>query len=190
MKRISIYLAGNVRKNNDENGDDSWRNEFKEKLRGKLKGVDIRFLDPTISPPVIKDSYSVFARDLYLVANCDFIVVEGRDKQGIGAGIEMLTAKMHGVPVLVVVSKKSYYRSIPNYFIGRLSQKQIDNWIHPFMFSLSDAIVENPEEAAKWIKEHLNEKKKIKDISVINKAIEYYKKTHYEKDDQAKDAFE
>ena len=189
--KVAIYLAGNVNKHNSkENEDDSWRGEFKETLNEKLKDINIRFLDPTIRRDDTKDHYSIFAQDCFFVANCDFVVVQGKDKQGIGTGIEMLTAKMHGVPVIAVVPKKSYYRLIDPYSMKKLTQEEIANWIHPFMSSLSDVIVENLDEAANWIKEHLNEKKQIKDHSIINEAIDYYKKHHYDKDEQAKDAFE
>jgi hypothetical protein len=189
MKKISIYLAGNVRKTKGEE-DDSWRNKFKEKLTERLKDIDVRFIDPTNRPDSIKDSYSIFARDVYLTSTCDFILVEASNKTGIGVGVEMFIAKTNGIPVVSVVPKGSYYRSTDHRLSEVLSKEQIDNWIHPFILGLSDVIVENLDEATKWIKEHLNEKKKIKDISVIKEAIEYYKKTHYDKDGHARNAFE
>ena len=190
MKKISIYLAGNVRKINTKDEDDSWREEFKRDLKEKLDGIDVKFLDPTMRLEHIKDSYSIFAQDVFFVANCDFVLVEGKNKVGIGVGVEMLTAKMHGIPVISIVPKGSYYRSMDQYSAKRLSVELKKNWVHPFMLNLSDIIVEDLGEAAKWIKEHGKEKKKIKNHSVINEAIEYYKKTHYHNDEQAKDAFE
>lgn len=190
MKKISIYLAGNVRKYNSIKEDDNWREAFKEKLKDRLKNVDIRFLDPTVVPEGIKDSYSVFSKDIFFVANCDFVVVEASNKTGIGTGIEMLTAKMHGVPVIAVVPKDSYYRKTAIYFMNRLTAEELEKWIHPFLGTLSDLIVEDLEGAAEWITEHLNKKKEIKNISIINDAIEYYKENIYDKDEQAKKAFE
>lgn len=189
--RISIYLAGNVRKHKSkEHEDDKWREIFKKKLKAKLKDIDIRFLDPTIVPDGIKDSYSLFTKDVFFVANCNFVVVEASSKTGIGTGIEMLTAKMHGVPVISVIPKNSYYRKTAKSFMKRLSEKELESWIHPFMLTLSDFIAQDLDEAARWISEHLNERKKIKDSSVINEAIAYYRKHHYHKDQQAKNAFE
>ena len=187
--RVSIYLAGNIEKINHKIENSTWREGFKEKLRESLTGVDLKFLDPSVRRDDTKHTYSIFAQDVFFVANCSFVVVYGSKKQGIGTGIEMLTAKMHGVPVISVVPKNSYYRCPDKASMERLSEKDVENWVHPFMLNLSDVIVENLDQAAEWIKEHLNEKKKIKDHSVINKAIEYYKKNHYDKDEQAKEAF-
>jgi len=185
---VSIYLAGNV-SNIKGNEDDSWREEFKVKLKERLDGIDARFLDPTVRLEHIKDSYTVFAQDVFFASNCDFVIVEAKNKVGIGVGVEMVAAKMHGVPVISVVPKESYYRSIDRYSEKNLSAELKSNWIHPFVQSLSDVIVENLDEAAKWIKEHINEKKKIKDHSVINEAIDYYKRYHYDNDEQAKEVF-
>jgi hypothetical protein len=182
-------MAGNVRKVSKEPEDDSWRNEFKKKLKEKLKNIDISFVDPTNRPDIIKDSYAIFTRDMYLTSNCNLIVVEASSKTGIGVGVEMLIAKMNSIPVVSVVPKNSYYRAMDKHLKGKLSKEQRDRWIHPFMLSLSDAVVENLDEAAKWISEHLKEKKKIKDISIINDAIKYYRKNYYDKDEQAKSAF-
>ena len=184
---IKMNITG--RETIDSNEDGSWRKEFMEKLRDCLKDIDLKLIDPSIRTESIEESYSIFAQDCFFVANCDFVVVQGKDKQGIGTGIEMLTAKMHGVPVIAVVPKKSYYRLPDKEAMKYFTKEKMDNWIHPFMSSLSDVIVEDLDTAAAWIKEHLNEKKQIKDVSVINEAIEYYKKHHYEKDEQAKDAF-
>jgi hypothetical protein len=187
--KVSIYLAGNVSKINSEE-DDSWREAFKKELKEKLDGVDVKFLDPTVRLGHLKDSYSVFAQDIFFTANSDFVIVEAMNKVGIGVGVEMVAAKMHGVPVISVVPKNSYYRSIDQYSVKHLSEEIKNNWLHPFLSSLSDVIVEDLDQAAVWIKEHLNEKKKIKDHSVIEEAIKYYKEHHYHNDDQAKEAFE
>ncbi|MBW3012331.1 hypothetical protein KY311_04040 [Candidatus Woesearchaeota archaeon] len=186
--KISIYLAGNVAKVTG-NEDDSWRDNFKEKLGERLGDINTIFLDPTQRPETVTDSYSIFCQDIFFCANCDFVVVEAMSKVGVGVGVEMLTAKMHGVPVVSIVPKNSYYRSTDKYSAKVLKDEMRENWLHPFMESLSDAVVEDLDSAANWIKEHLSEKKEIKDHSIINQAIDYYRKNHYDKDDQAKDAF-
>ena len=48
----------------------------------------------------------------------------------------------------------------------------IKDWIHPFIFSMSDFILENISEIGS-IKEDLKSRK-IKDILIINESIKYY----------------
>ncbi len=186
--KISVYLAGNVKKFGHNIEDSSWRKGFKEKL--KVDGAEVKFLDPELRPHSIQDNYSIFAQDVFLVANCDFVVVYAKEKTGIGAGVEMLVAKMKGVPVISVVPEKSYYRAPDRNAIKNFPEEQINKWMHPFISCLSDVVVENIDEAAKWIREHLDKRKKIKNHEVVDEAIEYYKRMHYENDERAKEAFE
>lgn len=91
----------------------------------------------------------------------------------------MVIAKMHGVPVISVVPKESYYWKTNIKYFGHA----IDEFIHPFVHSLSDAMVESVEEAAEWIKAHLEKPKKIKDSGMIDNAIKYYKEHQLHKDE-------
>lgn len=181
MKRVSIYLAGNVRTENHE--DVHWRKEFIDILKRELPDIELIFLDPTHRGDEISDCLGTFGRDAFCVSSCDFVIVDARERQGIGTGAEMVIAKMHKVPVIAVVPKETYYRKSRIGYYGRV----IDDFIHPFVHSLSDAIVETVEEAAYWIKEYLENPKKIKDSSVIENAIKYYKEHQLHKDEPMKD---
>ncbi len=177
MKRISIYLAGNVRTDNHE--DVFWRDEFKEVLEKELEGVEVIFFDPTHRSDDVSDCLGTFGRDALCVSSCNFVIVDARERQGIGTGAEMVIAKLHGVPVISVVPKETYYRKASVKYYDRI----IDDFIHPFVHSLSDTMVETVEEAAHWIKEHLESPKRIKDSSLIENAIKYYKEHQMHKDE-------
>ncbi len=74
--------------------------------------------------------------------------VDARDRRGLGVGAEMMWAKLHRIPIVTWAPKNSHYHKTHT----RLLDVPVKNWVHPFIESLSDALVENLEEGAEWIK--------------------------------------
>lgn len=179
MKKITIYPAGGVQKGAKDNGKVSWTEEDMELFRKKLSPHKVHFIDPRYRNDVVKDSLAVFGRDLMAVRISDFVVVDARHKRGIGVGQEMLFAKMNKVPVIAVAPKNSHYVRGKLEYLGQ----KVENYIHPFLFSTSDAIVENFEQAAEWIKRFLEKPVEVKDISITEKAIKEYMQKYMHKDD-------
>jgi hypothetical protein len=63
----------------------------------------------------------------------------------------------------------------------------VENWIHPFVESLSDAIVETLSEGAHWIRKFSMFKNlKIKDIEFIQSTMAYYHDTQLQYDEPMK----
>lgn len=181
MRTITIYPAGGVKKGNDEREKEkvSWTEEDMELFKQKLMPVKVNFIDPRYrNDSLLKDFTSFFGRDLMAVKVSDFIVVDARQKRGIGVGQEMLFAKMHKIPVISVAPRNSHYIKKAEY-LG----KEVSNYIHPFLYATSDAIVDDFEKAAEWIRDFLESPKEIKDISVTEKAIEEYMKKYMTDDD-------
>jgi hypothetical protein len=57
---------------------------------------------------------------------------------------------------------------------------EVDNWVHPFIESLSDHIAENLTDAANWIQKHINaETGPVKDAEFIHQAMAFYRSTQY-----------
>ncbi len=179
MKKITIYPAGGVQKGAKDNGKVSWTEEDMELFRKKLSPHKVHFIDPRYRNDVVKDSLAVFGRDLMAVKVSDFVVVDARQRRGIGVGQEMLFAKMNSVPVITVAPKNSHYVRDFVHYLGQ----DIRNYVHPFVSCTSDVIVENFEQAAEWIKSFLENPKEIKDISITEKAIDAYMKKYMDKDE-------
>ena len=86
---------------------------------------------------------------------------------GAGGAQEMVIAKYFKKPVVTVLPKDSHHRRSNLTF----HEKTIKDWIHPFIFTFSDFIIESIDGFGQ-VKNKLFTSK-IKDISVIDDAIEY-----------------
>lgn len=163
---VKIYLCGSVKKDK-QNKKVCWSEGDKEVIR-RVLGNEVELFDPQGNPER-PDPFAAFGVDLNDVKQADFILVDARQRRGVGIGAEMAIAKMLKKPVVAVVPRNSHYRRDFLYHFGQ----EIRDWQHPFIFGLSDAMVESVEEAAKWVKDFLENPKPVKDSSVIEKAIEY-----------------
>jgi hypothetical protein len=184
MKTINIYPAGGVQKGENDEKKVSWTEEDMNIFRRKLAPAKVNFIDPRYRNDNLNDSIAVFGRDLMAVKVSDFVVVDGRQKRGIGVGQEMLFAKMQGIPVITIAPKGGHYAKGKIYYLGQ----HVEEYIHPFVFATSDAIVENFEQAAEWIKGFLEKPVKIKNSRIIEEAMDIYMKKYMDKDDPIKDA--
>lgn len=170
---MKVYLAGSVKKGDKDNRPIlSWRETYKEKLKS-LKGLE--FLDPSFMSKYADNPLFVFGGDCSMIKNSDLVLVCGENKLGIGTSQEILVAKYFKKPVISIVPKKSHHRRYNLSFRGKI----IKEWIHPFIFSSSDLIVENVDDAIPWIQEYIQNpnSKKIKNITVIDKGIENFENT-------------
>jgi len=166
MSKI-IYLAGSVPKGNEEAKFDNWRIEYKEVLK---KHFQAEFIDPYDHHSYVdeNDSLLVFGIDSNHIKTSDFIVVNAESKLGAGTSMEMVVAKYFKKPVVTVLPKDTYHRR-SNLIFG---PNHVKDWVHPFIHSFSDFIIENIVEIEK-IKDKIFSSK-IKTISVIDDAIKYF----------------
>ncbi len=184
MKTINIYPAGGVQKGENDKGKVSWTDEDMNLFKRKLAPANANFIDPRYRNDDLNDHFAVFGRDLMAVKVSDFVVVDGRQKRGVGVGQEMMFAKLQGIPVITIAPKESHYRKGKLHYLGQ----QVDDYIHPFIFSTSDVIVENFEEAAEWIKNFLEKPVKIKDGKLLEEAMDIYMKKYMADDDPVNNA--
>ena len=109
------------------------------------------------------------------------VFVDVRQRRGLGVGAEMMWAKMNRIPVVTLCPLESHYQKTQVHLLG----VPLNNWIHPFVDSLSDKIVTTVEEGAKWIYSFMMKKEmklRIKGPEFINEAMTYYRDTQYSKD--------
>lgn len=137
---IKVYLAGKVPKGADQGATKPWRDAYREVLA--LRGLLVEILDP--DDPSLDESFpeAVFGHDCWLISNSDVVVVNATEKLGVGTSQEMLIAKHFGKPVLTVLPKDSHHRRSNL----KMHAKTVPDWIHPFIYQTSDAIIESLDE--------------------------------------------
>ncbi len=179
MKSISIYLAGNIQKGHEKESQIYWTSDDQEFLVGNLKDIDVSLLNPAIREDDLSDQHAVFGRDMMQVFCSDLVFVDARERRGLGVGAEMMWAKMNSIPVLTLASKDSHYCKSEVELLG----KKVEGWIHPFVFSLSDCIVEDLHQAVAWIESFcIGDMRAIKGPEDICDAMKYYREKSFSKD--------
>lgn len=180
---VALYLSGSIKKGNTDTRDSFWTPDDIELIRSLLKPMDVHFLNPASRSDDLSDFLGTFGRDLFQVAAADAILVDVRDRRGIGVGSEMTVAKALGVPVISLCPDNSHYRRRDFVFM----EQQLDEWTHPFVYGLSDVIVENLKEACAWlvdrdVSQRPAAERLMHSGETVNKAIRHYLKTQLERD--------
>jgi len=161
-----IYLAGDLPKGDEEaKGFVNWRQRYKHALEEVFDGV--KFIDPWRPEKDENDPVAVFGEDCKSIKEADLIVIKAEEKLGAGTSMEFVIAKYFNKPVVTVIPKDSHHRRSNLYFAGVL----VEDWIHPFIFAMSDFVVEKIDDVAK-IKDRVL-KSTPKDITFIDQAIRH-----------------
>jgi hypothetical protein len=176
MRTVALYLSGSIRKGKEDEAKLCWGKEERDFIRNELEGYDVVLLDPQFGGDHLKDAQAAFGRDMMLVTSSDVLLVDARQRRGVGVGTEMLMAKLRGIPVVSIVPKNTHYHRDRIEYLGT----EVRNYQHPFVFSLSDAVVEDLAAAMEWVKDHLLSPRPVKGIHVIEDAIRQYRQAHFE----------
>ena len=178
MKTIHIYLAGTIKKGKEEEHELTWTEQHKELLQNQLS-CSVVFLNPAYRSDDLSDQVSVFGRDLFQVFSSNLVLVDARERRGLGVGAEMMFAKMHRIPVVSWLPNDSHYNREEIHFLGQT----VKSWIHPFVFNLSDYLAPSLEDAASWIeKELLPDNVHIKGPESLREAMSHYLETQLKQD--------
>lgn len=179
-RKVAIYLAGSIKKGNERSEETYWTDEDMIFIKKALGKFDVSFLNPAFRTDDLSDQFSVFGRDMLQVFSSHFVFVDARDRRGLGVGAEMMWAKVNKIPVLTLAPKNSHYHKENTTVLG----VPVKNFIHPFVDSLSDTIVENLSEGCVWMEfVFANPSMEIKGIHHIGSAMQHYK-DHQLKHDQ------
>jgi len=181
--KVLIYCSGSIQKGKEDTGKLLWTDKEREEIVSALNPIKVVFLNPDERTDDLNNHLTVFGRDHFQVSLADFIVVDARERRGVGVGIEMIAAKFFNKPVISVVPKNSHYRRGKVEYLGSVSE----NYIHAHIFGVSDGIVDDFKQAGKWIKEFLENPKPVKDITILEKSIKEYKKTQLDRDKPMKE---
>ncbi len=182
-EKISIYLAGSIKKGHERTDESFWTDDDMVFLNKILPDYDISFLNPAFRSDDLSDQRSVFGRDMIQVFCSNVVFVDARDRRGLGVGAEMMWAKFHKIPIVTLAPKDSHYNKSKTTLLG----VAVENWIHPFVESLSDAIVENLSDGAMWIRKFVSAiDPKIKDVKYIQSAMQHYRDSQLTHDEPMK----
>ncbi|MAG01922.1 hypothetical protein CMI42_01160 [Candidatus Pacearchaeota archaeon] len=178
MTELKVYIAGKVNPNSVF-GTHDWRDSFCEKL-SKETGFKIVNLDPTKSNENLSldegNPNLIFGRDCHMIKSADVIIVVLTDDISVGGSQEMLISKYFSKPLIGIAQKGGKFVKEEKEILGKVYK----NWTHPFVDIPCDALFEDIEGAADFIKKITSESKvDIKGISVIDEAVNYYKKNHH-----------
>lgn len=182
-KKISIYLAGNIKKGHEKTDESFWTDEDRLFLKKSLPEYEVSFLNPAFRSDNLSDQRSVFGRDMTQVFCSDVVFVDARERRGLGVGAEMMWAKFHKIPVVTLAPKDSHYNKSKT----MLLDVSVEDWVHPFVESLSDAIVGNLQEGSTWIRKFVGPTApQVKDIQYIQSAMQYYRDSQLPHDEPMK----
>jgi len=163
---MKIYLAGSVPKGNEElKSFDNWRLRYQKVLEKHFKA---EFVDPYDRTLDENDSLLVFGADCNHVKTSDLIIVNAETRVGAGTAQEMVITKYFKKPVVAVLPKNTHHRR-SNVIFG---EYLVQDWLHPFINSFSDFVIENIEEIEK-IKAKIFTTE-IKAISIIDDGIKHF----------------
>ena len=137
------------------------------------------FLNPSSRSDDLSDEKSIFGRDLLQVYLSSCVLVDGRERRGVGVGYEMAVANFKKIPIFSWVPYDSHYW--PKATI--LLDQKLTNWRHPFFQNPSVKLVQSLEEAADEISAYkFLEPELLASNDFILPFIQHYIKTNLDKD--------
>lgn len=170
-RKMKIYLAGSVPKGSEEEKTFvNWRLAYKKILDTFLTAD---YIMPNAGDMDESDFLLIVGKDSKSIKISDFVIINAEERIGAGTSMEMVIAKYLKKPVVTVLPKDTYHRRSHMTFQGKFF---VEDWIHPFVHTFSDFIVEEVADIKK-IKDKIFTTP-IKDISIINSAINHRDSTH------------
>lgn len=177
--KVAIYLAGSIKKGHEKSNESFWTDDDMSLLRKSLDKYEVSFLNPAFRTDDMSDSLSVFGRDMTQVFSSNIVFVDARDRRGLGVGAEMMWAKINQIPVVTWAPINSHYHKEQ----ATVLDVPVADFVHPFVASLSDKIVENLVEGAQWIEFVMaNPSFEIKGLQFIGSAMRRYQENQLHHD--------
>jgi hypothetical protein len=170
MTKIAVYCSGSIAK-----GPDDKKLCWTDVERGDVSrgaGPDtVVFLNPDDPITDVSNTLGQFGRDMYQVMVAGAIIVDARERRGIGIGVEMAAASALGTPVIVVAPRNTQYRADELSYRG----VTVPNYVHPHVSSLATALVESFEEAGAVLASVATHRDRRKDVPAwLSPAIDEY----------------
>lgn len=136
---ISIYCSGSIMKGASDEKKLCWSDIERLEVAKGASPHEVVFLNPDdpITDPT--NTLGQFGRDMYQVMVATAVVVDARERRGIGIGVEMSAAALLGTPIVVVAPRNSKYRADELEYRGVL----VRDYVHPHVAALASAVVDD-----------------------------------------------
>jgi hypothetical protein len=169
--QLVVYCSGSIQKGASDARKLCWTDRERSSVAAGASPARIHFLNPDDPAADLSDTAALFGRDMYQVKTADAVIVDGRERRGIGIGIEMLASRIFGSFLVAVVPSDTYYR------MGNVTYRgsTVTNYVHPHLAILADAIVESFEEAGAWLRNNKDRGTVPKGVNAIQEAIDAYR---------------
>jgi hypothetical protein len=166
-----VYCSGSIQKGAADTRKLCWTDRERAAVAAGANPAEIHFLNPDDPAADLSDTAALFGRDMYQVKTADAVIVDARERRGIGIGIEMLASRVFASLLVVVAPRDSYYRK------GSVSYRgsTVTDYVHPHIAILADGIVDTFEEAGAWLRDQKNAHKTSKGIDAVHEAITSYR---------------
>lgn len=168
---LKIYCSGSIQKGASDSRKLCWTDAERHAVAQGASPQEVRFLNPDDPAHDVADSEALFGRDVFQVATADAVVVDARERRGIGIGIEMVISRLVGSFLVVVVPQDTYYRMRNVTYSGGT----VAEYIHPHVLMLADAVVDDFECAGAWLQRAQIDKIVPKGREVLDAAIAAYR---------------
>ena len=139
---LSIYCSGSILKGASDEKKLCWTDaERADVANGSSSKVVFLNPDDPITDPT--NTLGQFGRDMYQIMIASAVVVDARERRGLGIGVEMAAAAAMGTPVITVAPRNGKYRMDELEYRG----VKIIDYVHPHVASLSAVVVDDFESA-------------------------------------------
>jgi hypothetical protein len=142
---FSIYCSGSIAKGGSDEKKLCWTDAERHAISIGAEPSEVIFLNPDdpITDPT--NTLGQFGRDMYQVMSASAVVVDARERRGVGIGVEMAAASALGTPIIVVAPPNSRYRTDRLEYRGAV----IHDYVHPHVAALAWRVVDDFEGAGR-----------------------------------------
>ncbi len=135
----SVYCSGSIMKGISDERKLCWSDSERSEVSKGASPGEVVYLNP--DDPITDPSNTLgqFGRDMYQVMVCTAVIVDARERRGLGVGVEIAAAATFGTPVIVVAPRNSKYRSDQLEYRGTV----VSNYVHPHIDALAASVVDD-----------------------------------------------
>src|ERR1043166_1117619 len=169
--RRRVYCSGSIQKGPADTKKLCWSDTERGQVSEGAYPVQIDFLNPDDPVTDLDDHLALFGRDMFQIQQCDAVVIDARERRGIGIGVELLAGRHFSRAVIGVLPPSSYYRQTNVEYRGGIAK----NYVHPHFMSLLDSYVDDFAAAGRWIRDQLPSFRPTIGASRLDAAIDAYK---------------
>jgi hypothetical protein len=136
---ISVYCSGSIAKGASDEKKLCWSDVERLEVAKGAVPADVVFLNPDDPITDPRNTLGQFGRDMYQVMVATAVIVDARERRGIGIGVEMTAAALLGTPIIVVAPPNSKYRADELEYRGVL----VHDYVHPHVAALATAVADD-----------------------------------------------